>query len=85
MLDALKNKLAEKARMVSEGTKAFLEETSIKVSDEIREERFNICKSCDQFHKQTEFCRICGCFMPIKTYVPTTSCPIKKWDKVENK
>ena len=83
MLDALKAKLAEKAKQTADATKEYLENTNIKVSDEIREERFNICKSCEEFHKTTEFCRVCGCYMPAKTWIASTSCPIKKWVKIE--
>lgn len=83
MLDALKAKIAEKARQTAYATKEYLEWNNVKVSDIVREERFSICKSCDEFHKTTEFCKVCGCYMPAKTWIASTSCPIKKWVKIE--
>ena len=69
MLDALKKKLAEKTNQVID---------YVKLSEEERNVRFDICKSCENLGKG-DFCRVCGCFMPVKTYMPGQSCPIKKW------
>jgi len=85
MLDALKNKLAEKAKQAKEATGDYLENINLKVADDIREKRLNICKSCDEFHKSTEFCRVCGCYMPAKTWIASQSCPLKKWIRIEKK
>lgn len=41
-------------------------------------ERMDICKECVFFTKQ-KFCKVCGCFMPIKTRIPFMKCPMKKW------
>lgn len=69
MLDKLRKKLAAATETVTD---------YIKLSEGQRNERFDICKSCDQFHP-TEFCKLCGCYMPLKTYIPSVSCPQKKW------
>jgi recombinational DNA repair protein RecR len=69
MLDALKKKLAEK----SEGVTDFL-----KISEKERNARFDVCKSCEHLAKM-DFCKICSCYMPVKTYLPGQSCPLKKW------
>lgn len=68
MLDALKNKLAEKANQVVD---------YIKLPEQERNERYSICQSCEYF--KMDFCKFCGCYMPVKTYMPSQSCPVKKW------
>jgi|688.fasta_scaffold00229_39 hypothetical protein len=82
MLEKLKQKLAQTAQTVVD---------NIKLPEEQRNQRLEICKTCDQFHS-TDFCKLCGCYMPVKTYIPSVSCPQKKWlpiavvnsDKTEN-
>ena len=53
------------------------------VIKEIAENRYKICKSCDQFTK-VKFCKKCGCFMPVKTKLAYVKCPINKWGDVNN-
>lgn len=53
-----------------------------KVSSEIREERYDTCKTCPAFIEDSKRCSECGCFMEAKTWVggnPNTLCPLKKW------
>ena len=55
-----------------------------KVSAEIREERYNTCKACPLFVKESKRCSDCGCFMEAKTWVggdPKKLCPKKKWSR----
>lgn len=55
-----------------------------KVSAEIREERYNTCKACPFFVKDSKRCSDCGCFMEAKTWVggnPDMLCPQKKWER----
>lgn len=73
MFDALKKKISQKTDQIIK---------EIKLPESVRNERFDICKSCDQFNSM-EFCKICHCYMPAKTYLPFDSCPINKWGKVE--
>lgn len=70
MLEKLKARLSEKTEQIV---------NFIKLSEEERNIRLDICKSCENFTNY-EFCKICHCYMPAKTYIPTASCPIKKWD-----
>tara|TARA_B110000503_G_C7123240_1_gene403440 strand:- start:1642 stop:1815 length:174 start_codon:yes stop_codon:yes gene_type:complete len=44
-------------------------------------ERYEICKACDAFNKNTKECRECGCFMPLKVVLPFIKCPLNKWLK----
>lgn len=50
-----------------------------KVSEELRAERINICMGCEKLYKPTTTCKVCGCFMSLKTWMPRQSCPLKKW------
>ena len=74
MLDALKKKLASQIEHAAE---------IIKLPEDERNKRFEICKSCDQLGKM-DFCKMCGCYMPVKTYLPNQSCPLKKWVAIKN-
>jgi hypothetical protein len=60
------------------------------VSDEVYEERLNVCRTCEWYDESQNRCRHCGCFLREKARYSIDSCPIKKWgmsDKewVENK
>jgi hypothetical protein len=46
---------------------------------EVRDSRYEICKSCEHFFNPIKMCRECGCNMPLKTWLKEASCPIGKW------
>ena len=48
-------------------------------ASERKRERYNICKSCDQFINLTKQCKECFCFMPMKTMFKIATCPLNKW------
>lgn len=55
-----------------------------KVSEEIRNERYDTCKSCPFFNPESKRCNDCGCFMEAKTWVggdPNQLCPQKRWSR----
>jgi hypothetical protein len=55
-----------------------------KVTSEVREERYDTCKSCPFFVEDSKRCSDCGCFMEAKTWVggdPDQLCPQKKWSR----
>ena len=55
-----------------------------KVSQEIRDERYETCKACPLFDKNSKRCTGCGCFMEAKTWVggdPAKLCPKAKWSR----
>lgn len=55
-----------------------------KVSREIREERYDVCKSCPHFIEDSKRCSECGCFMEAKTWIagpPKHLCPKNKWSR----
>ncbi len=51
---------------------------------ELHDERAAICKQCE-FLTATKFCSKCGCFIPAKTYIRSTTCVMKKWPVLETK
>lgn len=84
---------AERAQSVSAGlgtmAKGFVRAASQalvngRVSEEIREERYNTCKSCPFFVEDSKRCSECGCFMEAKTWIggdPDLLCPKRKWSR----
>ena len=49
------------------------------VSDEIANERLNICKGCEYYDPNQNRCLHCGCFLEHKVKWSLDSCPINKW------
>jgi hypothetical protein len=43
------------------------------------QERIKICEGCEEFFKPTRQCKICWCFMDIKTKMKNKTCPAGKW------
>jgi rRNA maturation endonuclease Nob1 len=81
MLEKLKQKL-EQVRDSSQAAGAKLLKN--KVSEEIQQYRYSICQSCDKLYKPTDNCKVCGCFMKVKTWMPYQSCPIGKWTSLDS-
>ncbi len=57
----------------------MLDPTTERVSEEVAEKRFNICKDCPELIQLTKTCKKCGCFMQMKTKLEHAVCPIGKW------
>ena len=59
----------------------------ILVNRNIRQKRMAVCESCERFEKSTNRCKICGCFMSVKTWMHTNikgklvTCPHPKGNK----
>jgi hypothetical protein len=79
MLDKLKERM-EKARDAAENAAASILRN--KVDESIQQYRYNICTGCDKLYKPTDTCKVCGCFMKIKTWIPNQACPLNKWPTV---
>jgi hypothetical protein len=54
------------------------------VPDNIKEERLQICNTCEFFTTLSR-CKKCGCFMPAKILIKRAKCPINKWMPYEEK
>lgn len=46
---------------------------------DIRDSRYEVCKSCEHFFNPIKMCRECGCSMPLKTWLKNATCPVGKW------
>ena len=53
--------------------------TKEKTSEQISQDRLNICLSCDRLINLTKQCRECGCIMPAKVKLEKATCPLNKW------
>lgn len=49
------------------------------ISLENAKKRYSLCISCDKFNSLLKTCKECGCFMPAKTTIANTGCPLQKW------
>lgn len=52
-------------------------------SEEIQNQRLEICKSCEYYDHRQIRCRHCGCFLKSKVRFSIDSCPLLKWSKHE--
>lgn len=82
MLDKIKQKMAQ-VRDAAENAAANALPESKKAPDHISEERWNICSSCEHLYKPTHTCKVCGCFMLVKTKMAFQKCPKGKWDRYD--
>jgi hypothetical protein len=48
------------------------------VSSKEREERMSVCQRCAHLMPMNR-CRLCGCFVKLKTWMATETCPEGKW------
>jgi hypothetical protein len=42
-------------------------------------DKYYLCTLCENFRESTKTCKICGCFMPLKTLIPIFDCPQGRW------
>lgn len=73
-------KLRTKIEKINKSFERSLPEIVVDVS--IRTERLSICESCEKFNPKIRNCRMCGCFMDLKTWLPKQKCPMNKWGVV---
>lgn len=52
-------------------------DVDIKASEELYEERLQVCKECDML--LAGMCRKCGCYVELRAAVTKNYCPGKKW------
>ncbi len=56
-------------------TQDSLERLAALTRKQIAGKRYAICKSCEKFNATTKFCKVCGCFMPLKVNLLSICCP----------
>jgi hypothetical protein len=49
----------------------------------VAKERRDICNECFAKHETVNKCTICGCYLPAKTRLASSSCPIDNWREVD--
>ena len=61
--------------------KNALQSGALMVSEEIKTQRLEICKSCEWYDDNNEQskCKKCGCFVIPKVSFAIDSCPANKW------
>lgn len=74
-LEQIKN-LTELAKTIPQD---LVNNNEIFVTDEVRLQRWNTCKSCEHFISQDSRCELCGCFMQPKVKLTRSTCPAWKW------
>ena len=45
-------------------------------SEELSNERLEICRVCEWYKENTNQCKKCGCFMKLKVILQEAKCPI---------
>jgi hypothetical protein len=59
---------------------SFIKTRKIRVNIFTANKRYGICKMCLEFDQTKKRCKICGCYMQIKTKLIYAKCPLNKWD-----
>jgi hypothetical protein len=75
--DKFKDKLAQIKKTTNSIATDIIE--TVKIDEETRNTRLDLCLSCEHLFEPTQNCKKCGCFIQAKTWLKNTSCPIKKW------
>ncbi len=70
-------KLKEKSKEIQVKTSDVI--STLKIDEETRNTRLDLCLSCEYLFKPTQNCKKCGCFVQAKTWLTNSSCPVKKW------
>ena len=50
-----------------------------RVTDKVKQERLATCGNCEHFNEPTKQCKLCGCFMGLKTSYSNMKCPKGYW------
>lgn len=64
---------------VSEVGQTVVSGSTVFVSEELIENRLNICSECNQFNPTSKRCYLCGCFMEHKAKFKDAECPMNMW------
>lgn len=59
--------------------KNALETGALHVSEEVKNQRLEICRACDKYDPDQIRCTECGCFLEHKAEFSLDSCPLEKW------
>jgi hypothetical protein len=80
------NKISPEHEVQSEETRIRREQQEDDVVNGIiryAKDRYAICKECEAFSNIVKVCGECYCFMPAKVLLKDMSCPVGKWDAID--
>lgn len=49
------------------------------VSEELFKTRMEICFLCESYNPKLKQCKECKCFLFLKAFLKTSTCPLGKW------
>lgn len=64
--------------------KRALQGESLLVSEDVKNQRMEICKQCEKYDSNEIRCTECGCMLEYKTGFALDSCPLGKWKESED-
>jgi len=67
------------AKNLAESTVKHVKSGLLKVTEEERQKRLDICSDCEFYIPKEDRCGKCGCYMKSKSTWKTGQCPIGKW------
>ena len=67
------------AKFAFEVVKSAMQSEALFVSDEVREQRLAICRTCSYYDETQVRCKHCGCMLEHKARFALDSCPIDSW------
>lgn len=59
--------------------KDIIDGKSVISDTELQTERIKMCEACEHFTPGLRQCKICHCFLDLKTKIVASECPINKW------
>lgn len=85
LIDQGKNLVKFSHKLINHIQKVSSSEESLSISDEIYNQRIEVCKTCPKYDKEQHRCKECGCFLEVKAKFIFEECPLQKWQTVEKK
>ena len=78
--------LTDQIKSAAKAVVDFVADGSALLTDATPKQRLDICRQCEFFIRLTQRCQECGCFMPVKAFIPNEVCPLNppKWGKANN-
>lgn len=67
------------AKFTFQLVKKALQGGALVVSQEVKEQRLEVCRTCEWYDPEQVRCKHCGCFLEEKATFALDSCPIGKW------
>jgi hypothetical protein len=59
--------------------KIVIHDDEEKASDELQQNRKNICVNCENYNTEKDSCSECSCMITRRVYYLNINCPINKW------